>query len=729
MGSGVAMRLLAEDGYDPDLLSEALVSNMPQGSAQVQNPAPKKPFAAGLRNARILVEATDYSERNISPEVMVCRTLLNVVLRHASEDFACNQALSIMSKDCISEEKGAPFPANERLNSLKKDIDDILYEDLDEIAAHEYRDAMEEMRSRAFKKDEISRTHPQRQGTETPEKDPDLGDLPVNRPRKASGSSQSQLAKDSVEVEAAVNRAFRNLSEEASAGKIDPVIGRDPEIERVMSAIQRRRKRSVILHGPAGVGKTSIAEGIALALRAVDAPAHLADRKIYELSMSALIAGARYRGDFEERMEKALARITEENAIIFIDEIHTLMGLGSSQHRGMDAPNILKPALARGDLVIIGATTTEELPAIYQDRAILRRFELIEVLEPDHDMMEEILDRAGMRYLDHHGVDASRDMLREIIRICGAYMTDSCFPDKAFDILDRACVEALRDRSEKISLEHVQRAAQHAGALIPMRQSRSVISASRKAITRLRSCTSLPEDISHLEESLSVKLLAPALRPGVPGWFLTGSRDACKRATSDILSALRKRETVFPAARLADQSAGDWLSGSSMMRSNGALCEALETSPDNILLFEDIDEASASALSVIRQLLERGDIRSGTGRLIPARRCIAIFTSRNPEGAAIGFGSRDACGAGPVVESLLEIPGTLRVNLASVEEKLEAEDLSGEIVSFLKATGLQSLLSDKSIAELGRNFQNDPMRISAMRADMLGLSKDSPKET
>lgn len=708
-----AMSLLADDGYDPDLVCMNLVSILQKGQQPELEtaPPPSIEFATAIRNARLLVEATHFSEDAQKPERFVLRALLNAVMRHADKDDDCLTVLSIMSAQCAPED----IEENRQRAFIEETIRDIEEEELNFISGTSL--AAEE----GFSKDEGKSDIATESGAPESEEGPPTFSGPKYTGGRArpNANSQSQLAKDAVEVEAAVARAFRDLTEAASLGQLDPVINRDDELEKILDAMQRRRKRSVILHGPAGVGKTAIAEGIAHALRAPNAPCSLADRKVYELSMSALVAGARYRGDFEERMERALTRIQHEGAIVFIDEIHTLMGLGASQSRGMDAPNILKPALARGDVIIIGATTTEELPAIMADKAIMRRFELLEIREPDADMMLDILDRAGQHYLSHHGVEADLEVFQEIIDTCAAYIPTNCFPDKAFDILDRACIEAVKAKSDTITSVHVRRAAINAGALIPEPPTALMKRACKKALERLEACGSLQKDISRLKESLSMRMLVPALCSGTLTWVFMGSQESCVTAVKDLARALGRREALFPGARLADYSAGDWLSGSGVMRTNGALIEALDLGPDSLLVFESADEAHISALKLIRQIAEQGGLKASDGRYVSSRRAISVLTMRKPEGGSIGFRTQDQSPIPAHMQELIDVPGVILVDVDTEYQAQSESSVVSEIIEGMRNTGFRAKIDASLAAAIDQLAREEPLRISALKADII----------
>ncbi|HEY4615884.1 MAG TPA: ATP-dependent Clp protease ATP-binding subunit, partial [Citricoccus sp.] len=231
-----------------------------------------------------------------------------------------------------------------------------------------------------------------------------------------------------------------DLTAEARAGRLDPVIGRAHEIEQTIEVLARRTKNNPVLIGEAGVGKTAIVEGLAQAIAAEEVPAQLKGRRVIALDLPGMIAGTRYRGDFEERLTQAMEEIAEDgNTIVFIDELHTVVGAGGSgESGGMDAGNILKPRLARGDLHMVGATTLKEYRTIEKDAALERRFQPVTVPEPSVEDTVKILHGLADRYAEHHQVRYTDEALRAAVELSDRYVTDRFLPDKAIDLIDQA---------------------------------------------------------------------------------------------------------------------------------------------------------------------------------------------------------------------------------------------------------------------------------------------------
>ena len=297
-------------------------------------------------------------------------------------------------------------------------------------------------------------------------------------------------SQDSEETYNALNKYATNLNEAARKGKLDPVIGRDDEIRRVLQILPRRTKNNPILIGEAGVGKTAIVEGLAHRLVSGDIPENLKTKQLYSLDMGALVAGAKYKGEFEERLKSVIKEVIDSNGeiILFIDEIHTLVGAGASGEGAMDAANILKPALARGELRSIGATTLNEYQKYFEkDKALERRFQPVLIAEPDKYSAISILRGLKERYENHHHVRIMDDALIAAVELSQRYITDRFLPDKAIDLIDEAASKLkLEINSKPEELDEIER---------KIRQ----LEIEREAIKRENS----PEKVSALSKTIS----------------------------------------------------------------------------------------------------------------------------------------------------------------------------------------------------------------------------------
>ena len=297
-------------------------------------------------------------------------------------------------------------------------------------------------------------------------------------------------SQDSEETYNALNKYATNLNEAARKGKLDPVIGRDEEIRRVLQILSRRTKNNPILIGEAGVGKTAIVEGLAHRLVSGDIPENLKTKQLYSLDMGALVAGAKYKGEFEERLKSVIKEVIDSNGeiILFIDEIHTLVGAGASGEGAMDAANILKPALARGELRSIGATTLNEYQKYFEkDKALERRFQPVLIAEPDKYSAISILRGLKERYENHHHVRIMDDALIAAVELSQRYITDRFLPDKAIDLIDEAASKLkLEINSKPEELDEIER---------KIRQ----LEIEREAIKR----ENTPEKVSALSKTIS----------------------------------------------------------------------------------------------------------------------------------------------------------------------------------------------------------------------------------
>ena len=389
-------------------------------------------------------------------------TIVSESVTQALESSRGNPGLALrhLLRACPSPDHGAPAPIPEPL----PDIDELL-------------DAIEREKA-GLGFDRICKDVFQRQGDAShlmPKGSgmiPGLSDGNVKPEDDAVGASShapeklSLSAKERLEAKRAVERSIRDLTQLFRAGALDPVVGRDQEIDLVCQVLMRRRKSNVLLVGDPGVGKTALMEGVA-ARMATSPDRSLSRRPVLQASLGALVAGARYRGDFEIRMEILVEHALERHAVLFFDEMQMLVGSGVTAERGMDGANLLKPVLARDGMSLVGATTHEEAAVIRADPALMRRFEVVVVTEPDTEMMRDILPEAAGPYLLHHDIKADRRILENIIDFSDLYLPARSFPDKAFDLLDMSCVQARLSGRKKIRMDDVRAAVRRLGGTLP----------------------------------------------------------------------------------------------------------------------------------------------------------------------------------------------------------------------------------------------------------------------
>jgi hypothetical protein len=434
----------------------------------------------------------------------------------------------------------------------------------------------------------------------------------------------SLSGKERAEAQRAVERAIRDLTALHRAGRLDPVIGRDREIDRVCEVLMRRRKSNVLLVGEPGVGKTALMEGVAARVSDASDPA-LSSRPVLQASLGGLVAGARYRGDFEIRMEILVEMATERHAILFFDEMQMLIGSGSTADRGMDGANLLKPVLARDGISLVGATTLEEAKLLRSDPALMRRFEELLLEEPGAELMREILRGGAPGYLSHHRVRADERLLGRVVDFADLYLPDRRFPDKAFDLLDSACVRARVSGRTVLRVEDIRGAVRQLGGALPDLSRMSA----QEAEARVAGLT------SQLERHVgghrgAIRDLASAVvgrDPSTPLLLhLDGPKGVGRRTLARALA--RSLGGPFREADAAD-GAGP---------TRAALLEAAGSPHTTVLLLNAGGSVSAEVSEVLDQLTRNGTLEAPTGKEVGLGRCIIMIRSdhqRNKPGFSL----------------------------------------------------------------------------------------------
>lgn len=463
---------------------------------------------------------------------------------------------------------------------------------------------------------------------------------------RRSGRSEADVAKK-------VDDCLRDIGAKAARGAIDPVVGRDREINEVLSALRRRRKSSVILYGEAGVGKTAIAEGLALRLRSSSIDRGLAERPFYELSLQDMVAGTKYRGEFEERMSVLIARLRDEKAILFVDEFHMIVGAGSTYGREMDGANMLKTALGRGEITIIGATTPSEMRELRQDAALMRRFQTLHIREPSREETLEILGGSAWSYLAHHEVEDTPDVLEEICRITDLYQPERRFPDKAFDLLDAACVTAVEttvlrpvDAPVLLTKEHVRMAADKMGLRRPQLPPAEKMKAFRELEATLGDVI---DGQDRAIGQIGAEARAAALNidtRGPAGSMLLSGPDGTEpaRITEAFADALAMPYRRIDLGQMRDPGSlyrlvG--LSGASGPDRTGRLVEIGDSHHEVVLLLDNVDQADISIRELVTDILKTGVFRAADGRMISLRGAwimLACTSDQEADSQPLGFG-------------------------------------------------------------------------------------------
>ncbi len=446
-----------------------------------------------------------------------------------------------------------------------------------------------------------------------------------------------------------------DLVARAAEGRIDPLIGRRLELERMIQVLCRRRKNNPLLVGEPGVGKTALAEGLALRVQAGDVPEVLRNAKVYALDLGALIAGTRYRGDFEERVKQVLDRLAkEENAILFIDEIHSLVGAGAASGGAMDAGNLLKPALANGSLRCIGSTTFNDVKTSFdKDRALSRRFQKIDVLEPSEAEALEILKGLRPRYALHHGVEYTDEALEAAVTLSAKHLKDLHLPDKAIDVLDEA------GAAQKL-LSADQRAA-HIGAAeveqIVAKMARvpvQAVSADDK-----RALAVLDEELTRVifgqddaidEVASAIKLSRSGLRAAdkpIANFLFAGPTGVGKTELARQLARILGIEFLrFDMSEYMEKHAVSRLIGAPPgyvgYEEGGLLIDAIRKSPHAVLLLDEIEKAHPDMFSILLQVMDHATLTDSHGRKADFRHVILIMTTnagaRDLSDRRLGFG-------------------------------------------------------------------------------------------
>jgi ATP-dependent Clp protease ATP-binding subunit ClpA len=446
-------------------------------------------------------------------------------------------------------------------------------------------------------------------------------------------------------------KAFaQDLTELARNGGIDPLIGRDKEVLRTLHILQRRRKNNPIYVGDPGVGKTALVEGLALRIAGGDVPEAFRQTKVYRLDMGSLIAGTRYRGDFENRLKAVLAALAEqENPVLFIDEIHTVVGAGSAGRGTMDASNLLKPALQDGSLRCIGATTWEEYRQTFtSDQALARRFQKVEVTEPSAEETTQILLGLKDRYEKHHGVTYTPEAMQSAALLAERYLKDRKLPDKAIDLLDEAgAAVALRATEPRIVTEADLEEVLATMAQIPPRRVKGndkeqlrVLEADLKA-----QVFGQDEAIQRLVSAIKVSRagLRDAQKP-VGAFLLTGptgvgKTEVAKRLAEVMgISFLRFDMSEYMEAHTVSRLVGA-PPGYVGFDRGGLLTEAVAKNPHAVLLLDEIEKAHPDIFNILLQVMDHGTLTDANGKPTDFRHVILLMTSN--------VGARELAGRTP----------------------------------------------------------------------------------
>lgn len=430
------------------------------------------------------------------------------------------------------------------------------------------------------------------------------------------------------------------LVERAANGEIDPIVGREAEIERTIQVLCRRKKNNPLYVGEPGVGKTALAEGLALKISEGDVPDVLKGAKVFALDMGAVLAGTRYRGDFEQRFKAIINDLKkEENAILFIDEIHTIVGAGSVQGGSMDASNILKPALAAGELRCIGSTTFSEYKAAFErDRALARRFQKIEINEPTIDETFQILKGLKKFYEQYHGVKYTNEALRTAAELAGKYINDRFLPDKAIDVIDEvgAAVKLLPEnkRPKKVSVQMVENTIARMAKVPP----KTVVADEKERLKTLREdikkvIFGQDDAIDKIVDAIQISRAGLGAQTKPVGSFLfSGPTGVGKTEVSKQLAEILGVEFIrFDMSEYAEPHTVSRLIGAPPgyvgFDQGGLLTEAIMRTPHSVLVLDEIEKAHPNLFNLLLQVMDSATLTDNNGKKADFRNVILIMTT------------------------------------------------------------------------------------------------------
>ena len=474
-------------------------------------------------------------------------------------------------------------------------------------------------------------------------------------PSKASDApAEAEEQGEKAEKASPLEQFTQNLNQLAKDGKIDPLIGRDYEVERVIQILCRRRKNNPLLVGEAGVGKTAIAEGLAWRITQGTVPEVLTEANVYALDMGALLAGTKYRGDFEQRLKGVLKSLKDKpHAILFIDEIHTLIGAGAASGGTLDASNLLKPALSSGQLKCIGATTFTEYRGIFEkDAALSRRFQKVEVVEPTVEQTVDILKGLKSRFEEHHNVKYALAALQAAAELSAKYINDRHLPDKAIDVIDEAGaaqrVLPASKRKKTISKAEVEEIVAKIARIPPANVSNDDRSKLKTLERDLKSVV-FGQDKALEVLASAVKMSRSGLgRPDKPiGAFLfSGPTGVGKTEAARQLAYIMGVDLLrFDMSEYMERHAVSRLIGAPPgyvgFDQGGLLTEAVTKKPHCVLLLDEIEKAHPDIYNVLLQVMDHGTLTDNNGRKADFRNVIIIMTTNagaeTMNKATIGF--------------------------------------------------------------------------------------------
>jgi ATP-dependent Clp protease ATP-binding subunit ClpA len=477
-------------------------------------------------------------------------------------------------------------------------------------------------------------------------------------PRAGEESAQNSDGERESEGTSALEKYATNLNKLAQEGRIDPLIGRKTEIERTVEILCRRRKNNPLYVGEAGVGKTALVEGLARLIVEGKVPDVLADSTVYSLDLGSLIAGTKYRGDFEKRLKGVLADIKKQpGAILFIDEIHTVIGAGAASGGVMDASNLIKPALANGELRCIGSTTYNEYRGIFEkDHALTRRFQKIDVVEPTVAETIEILRGLRGRFEEHHGVRYTDEALAAAAELSARHINDRHLPDKAIDVIDEAGarqrLKPVGEREDTVTVEQIEDVVARIARIPP----KTVSSNDRDLLKNLERNLKLViygQDKAIETLASSIKMARSGLgdqRKPVGSFLFAGPTGVGKtEVTRQLALALGVELVRFDMSEYMERHTVSRLIGAPPgyvgFDQGGLLTEAITKHPHSVLLLDEVEKAHPDVFNLLLQVMDHGTLTDNNGRKADFRHVVIVMTTNagaaDMSRASIGFVAQD----------------------------------------------------------------------------------------
>ena len=484
----------------------------------------------------------------------------------------------------------------------------------------------------------------------------DAGKAPRGVEEEHERAEHSRDAKepDSKKKESALDAYCVNLNVKAKDGRIDPLIGREAEVQRTIQVLCRRQKNNPLLVGDPGVGKTAIAEGLARKIINGETPEVLKDATVYALDMGALLAGTRYRGDFEERLKQVMKEIEQhKNAILFIDEIHTVIGAGATSGGSMDASNLLKPALAQGGLRCIGSTTYKEFRQYFEkDRALVRRFQKIDVAEPSIPDAIEILKGLKPYFEEFHKLRYTNEAIKAAVELSARYIHDRKLPDKAIDVIDETGASQMltpeNKRKRVIGIKEIEATIATMARIPPKSVSKDDVEVLQNLDTTLRRVV-YGQDAALSALTSAIKLSRAGLRDmekPIGSYLFSGPTGVGKTEVANQLAKALGVELIrFDMSEYMERHTVSRLIGAPPgyvgFEQGGLLTDAIDQHPHSVLLLDEIEKAHPDLYNILLQIMDHGKLTDHNGKQISFRNVILVMTTNagaaDMAKAAFGF--------------------------------------------------------------------------------------------